>query len=285
MLLQGHPGPIVSAHWLNEHANDTDIFIVDATVHLPDTGRDAKAEYLNEHIPNAIFFDLSDIADPNNPLPRKAPTKALFFEKVGALGINNHTHIVAYDTPGLYSSARVWWLFKLFGYDNVSILNGGLRHWKQCGYSVTERIVLREPCHFESLDKRDLLALQSEVLHVSRSGGEILDARTPGRFSGTEKDRYPGTRSGHIPGSHNLYWGNLLNHETREFLPKKLIEKQFRASGVDVTKPTILSCGSGLTACILALALDQLGHTGWKVYDGSWDEWGRDHTLPIETHS
>jgi len=278
-----HPGAIVSAKWLKEHLSDSKVFIADATVHLPDTGRDAQAEYLVEHIPNAIFFDLGEIADPKNPLPRKVPNEALFGEKVGALGINNQTHVVVYDTPGLYSAARVWWLFKLYGYDNVSILNGGLKRWKQCEYPVTNQIVQRDPSDFKIIGKRDLLALQSEVLDVSQSDGEILDARTPGRYSGTEEDRYPGTRSGHIPGSHNLYWANLLDKETREFLPKEQLGKQFEMSGVNVSKPIILSCGSGLTACILALALDQLGHLNWKVYDGSWDEWGRDHTLPIDS--
>jgi thiosulfate/3-mercaptopyruvate sulfurtransferase len=281
MLPTDYPGPIVSAQWLKDRLNDHHIFIVDATVHLPDTGRDARAEYLIEHIPNAIFFDLGEIADPRNPLPRKVPNEAIFSEKVGALGINNQTHVVVYDTPGLYSAGRVWWLFKLYGYDNVSILNGGLKHWKQCEYPLTERIIEREPCEFESTDKRDVLALQSEVLETCQSGGEILDARTPGRFAGAEEDRYPGTRSGHIPGSHNLYWANLLDQETRKFLPKEQLKNQFKVSGIDLNKPMILSCGSGLTACILALALDQLGHSNWKVYDGSWDEWGRDHALPI----
>ena len=159
-----YPGPLVSANWLHEHLEDSDICVVDASVHLPDTGRDAKQEYLSEHIPNAIFFDLSDIADPSNPLPRKVPAENRFCEKVGELGIDNTTHVVAYDTPGLYSAARVWWLFKLYGYDNVSILDGGMANWKLSGLSVTDKISKRPSKKFDAGKRRDVLALSQEVL-------------------------------------------------------------------------------------------------------------------------
>jgi thiosulfate/3-mercaptopyruvate sulfurtransferase len=260
------------------------IRIVDATVHLPDTGRDAKAEYLQEHIPGAGFFDLSVIANPNNPLPRKFPPKDIFIREVSNLGIDNHTHVIAYDTPGLYSAARVWWLFRQYGYDHVSILDGGLKTWKAHGLAVEAGAVDFTPLQFRVDHERDLLALWQHVLTISDSGDEqLLDARTAGRFAGTEVDRYPGARPGHIPNSLNVYWADLLNTNTRELLPLNEMRDRLTKAGFNFTKPATLTCGSGLTACILALGLHLLGKDDWKVYDGSWDEWGRRAELPVAT--
>jgi thiosulfate/3-mercaptopyruvate sulfurtransferase len=279
-----YPGAVVSAQWLSEHHHQPHIRIVDATVHLPDTGRDAKAEYLQEHIPGAGFFDLSVIANPNNPLPRKFPPKDIFVREVSKLGIHNQTHVVAYDTLGLYSAARVWWLFRQYGYDHVSILDGGLKSWKAHGLAVEAGAVHFTPSQFHVDYERDLLALWQHVLAISAGGDEqLLDARTKGRFAGTEVDRYPGARPGHIPNSMNLYWANLLNTNTRELLPLNEMRDRLTEAGFDFTKPATLTCGSGLTACILALGLHLLGKEDWKVYDGSWDEWGRRAELPIAT--
>lgn len=277
-----YPGAVVSAQWLAEHRHQPHIRIVDATVHLPDTGRDAKAEYVQEHIPGAGFFDLSVIANPNNPLPRKFPPKDIFIREVGKLGIDNQTHVIAYDTPGLYSAARVWWLFRQYGYDRVSILDGGLKSWKSHGQAVEAGAVDFAPLQFHVDHERDLLALWQHVLTISASGDEqLLDARTAGRFAGTEVDRYPGARPGHIPNSMNLYWADLLNTNTRELLPLNEMRDRLTKAGFDFTKPATLTCGSGLTACILALGLHLLGKDDWKVYDGSWDEWGRKSELPV----
>ena len=279
-----YPGAVVSAQWFAEHRHQPHIRIVDATVHLPDTGRDAKAEYLQEHIPGAGFFDLSVIANPNNPLPRKFPPKDIFIREVGKLGIDNQTHVIAYDTPGLYSAARVWWLFRQYGYDHVSILDGGLKSWKAHGLAVEAGTVEFAPSQFHVDHERDLLALWQHVLTISGNGDEqLLDARTAGRFAGTEVDRYPGARPGHIPNSLHLYWADLLNADTRELLPLNELRDRITKSGIDLTKPVTLTCGSGLTACILALGLHLLGKDDWKVYDGSWDEWGRRAELPVAT--
>ncbi|HWW47753.1 MAG TPA: sulfurtransferase [Xanthobacteraceae bacterium] len=276
-------GSIVGVNWLREHLNDENVVVVDATVHLPDTGRDAMTEYRAAHIPGAIFFDLAKIADPDNPLPRKVPGREHFAREVGAIGIGNNTKVIAYDTPGLYSAARVWWLFRLYGYDNVAVLDGGLKAWVAAGEPTEAGEVVRPPRTFVPPAQRDILALWPSVLEASRSNRQILDARTKGRWAGTETDRYPGARPGHIPGSANLYWADLLEPETRRLLPDAQLRARFEAAGFDLRSEAILSCGSGLTACILALALSRLGHDNWRVYDGSWDEWGRNPNLPVET--
>lgn len=278
-----NPDPVVSAAWLAARLKDRGICVVDATVHLPDTGRDARAEYDQEHIPSALFFDLSLIADPQNPLPRKMPSRQKFEEEIGALGIDNNTHVVAYDTPGLYSAARVWWLFRHYGYDRVSVLDGGLKAWKAAGQPVQGGVLKRQATVFTAGEVRSLFASWEDVLAASAGQPvQVFDARTPGRFAGTEVDRYPGARPGHIPGSNNLYWAKLLDPDTRTLLSADAIRARFAEAGLKPDAPVLLSCGSGLTACILALGLHLTGRDDWKVYDGSWDEWGRRHDLPVE---
>ncbi|MCC7548631.1 MAG: sulfurtransferase [Burkholderiales bacterium] len=278
-----YPGPVVPVQWLHANLSNPSLRIVDATLHLPDTGRDARAEYIAEHIPGAVFFDYVRVADPDNPLPRKFPPPRRFADEVGALGIDNATHVVAYDTLGLYSAARAWWLFRQYGYDNVSILDGGLKEWKARGLPVVSGEVQAVPKTFVPGVQRDLLARWPDVRQASEAGAQILDARTPGRFAGTEQDRYPGTRPGHIPHSSNLYWANLLDPQTRRLLPREEIRRRIEATGIALDRPVTLTCGSGVTACILALGLHLNGHDDWRVYDGSWDEWGRRADLPVES--
>lgn len=278
---------VVDVDWLDAQGRGDDVVVVDATVHLPDTGRDARAEYLGGHIPGAVFFDLAKIADSDNPLPRKAPPKEVFAEKVGQLGIGDHTHVVAYDALGLYSAARVWWLFRLFGHPKVSVLDGGLKEWTAHGRPLASGNETRLPVHFSVRERLNLLATWQDTLGAANGDGhQILDARTAGRFAGTEEDRYPGTRPGHIPRSLNLYWGELLDPERRTLLPVEEIDRKLRDAGLDPaghSAGTLLTCGSGLTACILALGMDLTGRSQWRVYDGSWDEWGRRHDLPVES--
>ena len=271
--------PVVDAEWLRGNLADPSVRVVDATVHLPDTGRNARAEYLAEHIPGALFFDLERIADPANPLPRKFPPREVFAAGVGALGIDNRTQVVVYDTLGLYSAARVWWLFRHYGYDDVSILDGGLKAWKAAALPLESGEVPVTPARFVPGEERGLLARWPDVL------GQILDARTPGRFAGTEMDRYPGTRPGHIPNSLNLYWADLLDPQKRTLLSTEQLRARLAQAGVTGNAPLTLTCGSGLTACILALGLHLTGNDDWRVYDGSWDEWGRRADLPVVSAS
>lgn len=274
---------IVSSQWLKEHLDDPNVLVFDATVHLPDTGRNAKEEYAAEHIPGAFFFDLDVIANPDNPRPRKIPSLERFASEVGKLGVSSGVHVVAYDTRGLYSAARVWWMFRHFGYDNVSVLDGGMVAWKKAGGSVVEGAMEPQETLFSPGVCRNLLALRESVLEEVQSGGQILDARTPVRWAGTDVDRYPGARAGRIPGSTNLFWDELLDPEGRTFLSNDTLQEKFNAAGLAMDESVTISCGSGLTACILALGLHKLGKDDWRVYDGSWDEWGRDHELPIES--
>jgi thiosulfate/3-mercaptopyruvate sulfurtransferase len=279
-----YPGPVVGTDWLNQNLRNPLVRVVDATFHLPDTGRNAREEYLAEHIPGALFFDLERIADPDNPLPRKIPSRDRFAQEVGVLGIDNRTHVVAYDTLGLYSAARVWWLFRHYGYDNVSVLDGGLKAWKAANLAVEAGDVTALPRTFVPGEPRNLLALWPDVLKASKDREtQILDARTAGRFAGTEMDRYPGTRPGHIPNSVNLYWADLLESDTRKLLPPDVIRERIAKAGITPERPVTLTCGSGLTACILALGLHLTGRDDWRVYDGSWDDLGRRSDLPVES--
>ncbi|MCP5265203.1 MAG: sulfurtransferase [Burkholderiaceae bacterium] len=279
-----HPGPVVDADWLTRHIEHPAVRIVDASFHLPDTGRDAAAEFVDAHIPGAVFFDFNRVADPANSLPRRFPPADVFAREVGRLGIDNDTHVVAYDTPGLYSAARVWWLFRQHGYDRVSILDGGFKLWQAEGRPVASGEASAEPRMFKPGEMRDLFADQAHVMGIVEGRDEqLLDARTPGRFAGTEKDRYPGARGGNIPSSLNLYWAELLDPQTRRLLPVDEIRARLTRAGITWDRPVTATCGSGLTACILALGLHLAGKDDWRVYDGSWEEWGGRHELPIRS--
>lgn len=278
--------PVVSSRWLAKHLDDPTLRIVDATLLLPDTGRHARSEFLQRHIPGARFFDFERVADPDNPLPRHFPDSHHFAAEIGALGIANETHVIAYDTHGLYSAARVWWLFRQYGCDQVSILDGGLKAWCANGLPLEsgDVDVSTAKAIFVPGAQRDLLARWPDVLTATQSvTSQILDARTAARFAGTARDRYPGTRNGRIPNSRNLYWGQLLDTQTQCLLPQAELRGRFEAAGIDYSQPVILTCGSGFTACILALGLHLTGKDDWRVYDGSWDEWGRRADLPIES--
>lgn len=276
--------------WLtetNELARELDapdLVIIDATWYMPGDGKDARAEYLEEHIPGALFFDIDEIADTNSPLPHMLPPPEKFSSRMRSMGIGDGSRIVVYDRSGLYSAARVWWTFRVMGVEDVSVLNGGLPKWKREERPLESgEPPLRTTRHFTARRNADLVRDQSDIKAILKDkSAEIVDARSAERFAGKVPEPRPGLRSGHIPGARNVPYGKLLNADGT-LKPPREIETLFRNAGVDLHKPVVTNCGSGITASVLALALAELGHRRTAVYDGSWSEWGADPELPIET--
>ncbi len=261
-----------------------DLVIIDASWHMPDEGKDAHAEYLAEHIPGARFFDIDEIADSKSSLPHMLPPPEKFSSRMRSMGVGDGSRIVIYDSAGLFSAARVWWTFRVMGVDDVSVLNGGLPKWKQEGRPIESGPPPpRTTRHFTARRNLDLVRDASDIKTLLKDkSAEIVDARVPERFAGKAPEPRPGLRSGRIPGSHNLPYAKLLNQDgTLKTAPE--LEQLFAEAGVDLNKPVVTSCGSGITASVLALGLAQLGHRKTSVYDGSWSEWGADQSLPIET--
>lgn len=279
------PEALVSTEWLAQHLDDPEVGIIDASWHLPAQKRDAAAEYREAHVPGAAFFDIDEISDPESALPHMVPGAEDFAAKAGALGLGNGFRVVAYDSGSMMASCRAWWMFRLFGYDDVAVLSGGLAKWRrenrplesgEAAAAVPRALAVRfRPELVRSLDQ------MRENLR-SRAA-QVLDARSPGRFDATEPETRPGVRGGHIPGSANLHYARLMDPETGEFLPPAALAAAFEAGGVDLDRPAVGTCGSGVSACVLALGLHLLGHEEYAVYDGSWTEWGGHPDTPVET--
>jgi thiosulfate/3-mercaptopyruvate sulfurtransferase len=261
-----------------------DLVIIDATWYMPNEGKDAHAEYLDEHIPGALFFDIDEIADTKSTLPHMLPPPEKFSSRMRGMGVGDGSRIVVYDSRGLYSAARVWWTFRVMGVDDVSVLNGGLPKWRREGLPLERGAPPnRTTRHFTARRNLELVRDLSDMKALLKDkSAQIIDARAPERFAGKAPEPRAGLRSGHIPGSHNVPFGKLLNQDgTLKSAPQ--LQRLFEQAGVDLNKPVVTSCGSGITASVLALGLAELGHRRTSVYDGSWSEWGADQSLPIET--
>lgn len=268
------PTRLVSTDWLAKHGQDPDLRILDASWYLPGENRNPLEEYSKSHIPGARFFDIDEIADKDSHLPHMVPSQELFATRVRKMGIGNGHQIVVYDTAGIFSSPRVWWLFKLMGHRDIAVLDGGFPKWLEEGREVEDIPPQVNERHYYSRKQAQLVKSRDEVQKASSEGSpQILDARPKTRFTGLLPEPRPGLRSGNIPNSINLPYTNLLN-ENGTMKEKQDLLKEFESSGLDLDKPVITSCGSGITASILFLALDMIGHRNISLYDGSWVEWG-----------
>jgi thiosulfate/3-mercaptopyruvate sulfurtransferase len=275
--------PLVTTDWLAKHLGETDLRVVDGTWHMPQLGRDARAEFEAAHVPGAAFFDIDAIADRATTLPHMLPTADAFAAAVGGLGVGSDDRVVVYDVRGVISAARVWWTFRAFGHDAVAVLDGGLKKWRAEGRAVEggpgtpPRRPFRARLRPELV--RDLSAMRA---NLDSRAAQVLDARSAGRFAGTEPEPRAGLRGGHIPGSLNLPYETLYRADGTLRPPDELRGTAV-AAGIDLARPIVTTCGSGVTASVLALALYLAGRPDVAVYDGSWSEWGARSDVPIET--
>src|SRR6056297_1419408 len=282
-MAQDDPKTLVSTDWLAAHMRDPDLRILDGSYYLADAGRDAKAEYAAGHIPGARFFDIDDVSDSRSDLPHMAPPIEKFMSRMRAMGVGDGHQVVVYDGAGLLSAARVWWLFKLMGQNDVAVLDGGLPKWVAEGRDVEDLPPIVRDRHMTVRRQAHLVKDVTQVSAASKlRDQEIIDARSPARFRGEEDEPRPGLRAGHIPGSKNVHYSTLLNDDQTLKSPEET-RAIFEAAGVDLDKPVITTCGSGVTAAILYLALERLGKTDLSLYDGSWTEWGSYPDLKVAT--
>ncbi len=275
------PKTLVSTDWLEAHLKDPDLRILDASWYLPETGRDPKAEYAEGHIPGARFFDIDEISDQRSELPHMAPPPEKFISRMRAMGVGDGHQVVVYDGAGLFSAARVWWTFRLMGKTDVAVLDGGFTKWRAEGRPVEDMPPVLRDRHITVSRQAHLVRDVTQVAAAAKLGDhEILDARSPGRFAGTEPEPRAGLRSGHIPHSKNVHYRSLLNEDGTMKSPDAL-RAVFQAAGADLGKPVITTCGSGVTAAILNLALERIGKLDHSLYDGSWAEWGMYNDLKV----
>lgn len=277
------PKTLVSTDWLAAHLKDPDLRVLDATLFMPDEDRDARAEYEVAHIPGARFFDIDDVSDARSELPHMAPPVEKFMSRLRAMGVGDGHQVVVYDTKGLFSAARVWWLFRLMGQDNIAVLDGGFPKWQAEGRPVEDLPPVVRDRHMTVRRQNHMVRDVTQVSSASKLGDhEILDARAAARFRGEAPEPREGLRAGHIPGSRNVPYTALLNDDKTMKDPDAL-RAVFADAGVDMSKPVITSCGSGVTAAVINLALERIGKNDHALYDGSWTEWGAFPTLPVAT--
>ena len=281
--MRDDPRILVSTEWLADHLKDPDLRVIDASTHMPATGRNGRAEYDAAHIPGARFFDIDEIADKRSVLPHMAPPTELFISRMRAMGIGDGHQIVVYDNSDVKSAARVWWTFRLMGKTDVAVLDGGFAKWQAEGRPVEDLPPVMRDRHITVQRLAGLVRDVTQVAAAAKLGDHaIIDARSPDRFRGDAAEPRAGLRAGHIPGSRNVPFTTLLNVDGTMKSPEEL-KIIFERAGVDLAKPAITTCGSGVTAAVLSLALERIGHRNHALYDGSWTEWGSFDDLDIAT--
>ncbi|WP_425092832.1 3-mercaptopyruvate sulfurtransferase [Tropicimonas sp. S265A] len=277
------PKTLVSTDWLAAHLSDPDLRILDGSFYLPTEDRDPRAEYDAAHIPGARFVDINEISDARSELPHMVPPVEKFISRMRSLGVGDGHQVVVYDGAGLFSAARLWWLFKLMGKSDVAVLDGGLPKWQAEGREVEDLPPVIRDRHITVQRQAHLIKDVTQVAAASKIGTpQIVDARSAPRFRGEEPEPRAGLRAGHIPGALNVHYKSLLNDDST-MKETDALRAVFEEAGVDLKKPVITSCGSGVTAAILSLALERLGHGQHSLYDGSWTEWGSYGDLKVAT--
>jgi thiosulfate/3-mercaptopyruvate sulfurtransferase len=276
---------VVSTDWLAARLGTSGVRVVDASWYLPGSGRDAAAEYKAGHIPGAVFFDVDASSDQQSPLPHMLPQAADFAARMGSLGLNDSDTLVIYDGSRVNLSAgRAWWTFRTFGHEQVAVLDGGLGKWRAEQRAIEQGTVTLPPGNFTArLDPgavRDLAAVRANIVNRSE---QLVDVRARGRFDGVEPEPRPGLRAGHVPGSINLPFTELVGRDGT-LLPAEALRRRLAEAGLDLDRPIVATCGSGTSACALVLSLHSIGHTQTAVYDGAWSEWGGRADTPVETH-
>jgi thiosulfate/3-mercaptopyruvate sulfurtransferase len=279
-----HPEALVSTEWLAAHIRDPHVRVLDSSFKQPGVTPTARADYDAGHIPGAVYFDIDDVAQPGTSLPHMIPTAERFAEKMAERGIGNDDKVIVYDANGLSSAGRAWWTLRLFGHDNVALLDGGLPKWKREGRpleTATPPIPKRQfTAHFNPAMVRDKAAV---IANLAGKDELVVDARSAGRFDGSAEETWPGRRRGHIPGSRNLPFDLVTDPQTKQLKDADALRALFAEAGVPLEAKIVTSCGSGVTACAIAFALHLIGHPGAAVYDGSWSEWGLPDGPPIAT--
>jgi thiosulfate/3-mercaptopyruvate sulfurtransferase len=269
------PQDLATTAWLAAHLGEPDLRLLDCTFFVPPTDRDARAEFAAAHIPGASYFDVDAVSDHDSPLPHMLPPAGDFAVAVGALGIGNTDRVVVYDNHLTMGAARAWWMFRVFGHTRIAVLDGGLAKWRREARPLSDAAAMPPPTRFTPRFDASLVRTKRQLEENLATGREwVVDARTAGRFEGREPEPRPGLRRGHIEGSINVPFASLLDPNDGTMLPPEALKARFTAAGVPLSAAVVLTCGSGVSACVVALALHRLGNTRAAVYDGSWAEWG-----------